>query len=860
VVALFEDRRPRVTFIEAPLGWGKTRLVHELYHWLAHEQYVPYWPPDILESQDVHEAADISRQRKRLIPGAFTVSNNAVPEWLWLGVASDASVLARPEEAHREIATQLEQHLYPILRKKQLSRAMIQALRSLASTFVPIPSDLAALLSVAEQGVTFVHEWAGRKKGQRLVSGASLEDSAASLWRLFTSVWGEEGEGGPPVILVLEDCQFLSDATVELLQLILASELPIYVLATGWPLTGDARFASFRRFVESRPPALRVERLQELSIEESEELIRSLHPGTSGQISAVVSRRFGMNPYGLQLFLINHGARRGEAFLWEESESLEEVTSDLHTEMRRILETMESSVRLALCTSALIGYRLPLSVGDKACRAVDPGSRVTDAFETDWVRLDARIEQIFGFIEPIRYEVAKDLAEDRMLVRTRNAVREAAASALSQMLSDGVADPDRDLLNSLYIELGPAITRPTFSLLVECCSDLLKSFWRQRAIRAGVAILSRADALLLEPALPDRLRVALAVQRARYYRLFFSPASTSYPAIVDVAVALTQGMSEDETGLRAWALLEQSRCIGSPDQVGYDFERSRELYTAARASADNLSTVPEDLEHSLRTREYTLMSASGLRREAAQLALAEAARSRTVFGENSVQQLECLSSYAFYLARVSPEQAIEPTRDLIRRRTDVWGTNRHPLIASDAKDLGVRMLYLYRDEMVPPALSMIDGSLRTLEASLGMARETLACRAARSIARRRMAEVAWDQMERSASLHWGELAVEDALETAAGRQRLQTRSTLSVISRQMLGLARAWAGDEAGVQQAAEALAERHDRLHQEESFAEYLWHVRALHEALLRYGRHAEAEHLKKVNPRAFRAPYPND
>jgi len=69
-----------------------------------------------------------------------------------------------------------------------------------------------------------------------------------------------------------------------------------------------------------------------------------------------------------------------------------------------------------------------------------------------------------------------------------------------------------------------------------------------------VAILSRADACCSnQPCLTDFESLWLYSERA-IIGSSFSPASTSYPAIVDVAVALTQGMSEDETGLRGLGL------------------------------------------------------------------------------------------------------------------------------------------------------------------------------------------------------------------------------------------------------------------------------------------------------------------
>lgn len=68
--------QPRLVCLEAAPGWGKTRILQELYARMARDQ--SYWPPALLTERGARSA--------QIHPGDF-VAGNAVMPWLWWGVS-----------------------------------------------------------------------------------------------------------------------------------------------------------------------------------------------------------------------------------------------------------------------------------------------------------------------------------------------------------------------------------------------------------------------------------------------------------------------------------------------------------------------------------------------------------------------------------------------------------------------------------------------------------------------------------------------------------------------------------------------------------------------------------------------------
>ena len=77
---------PRWVSLEAPSGWGKTRVARELYARLAADQGSPaYWPTSILASAD-DTVEDVSARRKRLNPDVVHAPGS-LPSFAWWGIS-----------------------------------------------------------------------------------------------------------------------------------------------------------------------------------------------------------------------------------------------------------------------------------------------------------------------------------------------------------------------------------------------------------------------------------------------------------------------------------------------------------------------------------------------------------------------------------------------------------------------------------------------------------------------------------------------------------------------------------------------------------------------------------------------------
>ena len=92
---------PQWWSFEAPPGWGKTRLVQELYQRLAARQDAPgYWPPALQAAGE-----DVGSSRKRVTPHFSQAELGATPGYFWWGV----SCLSRPGSEFEALVQDLDQ-------------------------------------------------------------------------------------------------------------------------------------------------------------------------------------------------------------------------------------------------------------------------------------------------------------------------------------------------------------------------------------------------------------------------------------------------------------------------------------------------------------------------------------------------------------------------------------------------------------------------------------------------------------------------------------------------------------------------------------------------------------------------------
>lgn len=98
--AAFDAHACTVVTLEGPRGWGKTRIVHELYARLAARPGSEYWPPRLTEVPP-----DGSRTRHVIVPDAHP--GDAQLPWLWWGVSCHLRPDGHPAQALAEALPQL---------------------------------------------------------------------------------------------------------------------------------------------------------------------------------------------------------------------------------------------------------------------------------------------------------------------------------------------------------------------------------------------------------------------------------------------------------------------------------------------------------------------------------------------------------------------------------------------------------------------------------------------------------------------------------------------------------------------------------------------------------------------------------
>jgi hypothetical protein len=99
--------------LEAPSGWGKTRVAQALFERLAARQAQAYWPATILEATAAAQSDDIADRRKRVYPewDKLNRASGSLPDFFWWGLSgADYKNGAASSILRKDIEQQIERH------------------------------------------------------------------------------------------------------------------------------------------------------------------------------------------------------------------------------------------------------------------------------------------------------------------------------------------------------------------------------------------------------------------------------------------------------------------------------------------------------------------------------------------------------------------------------------------------------------------------------------------------------------------------------------------------------------------------------------------------------------------------------
>ena len=267
-----EKAEPCLVSLEAPSGWGKTRIGREFYALLAAPQSEPkYWPDEIAEADEGREIErSASRRRRRRDPmllelharrkavrpaPLFERPGGSALEFFWWGIACTERNGA-PTSNLREDLRQVSDHrdgLDEALRRLSSRR---QRMGSKAKQAVGAAAD-EGFQEVFSKGVELMAEAfplplvgvtvrltrlgieAGKEHKQRKtqtaeasVPGASADTDTVDE---CVALLGEMCRAGLPIVIFVEDLHHADDILLELLYRVLSLEGPVLVITTTLP-------------------------------------------------------------------------------------------------------------------------------------------------------------------------------------------------------------------------------------------------------------------------------------------------------------------------------------------------------------------------------------------------------------------------------------------------------------------------------------------------------------------------------------------------------------------------------------------------------------------------------------------------
>lgn len=326
---------PQWISLEAPSGWGKTRIVREFYSRLAHERQTTqpaYWPLSMLDNQDV-DLSDVNVRRKTIFPQVVHAPGS-LPNFAWWGITCarrggvSTQALAADIgqfEAHAPYLEDAWRRLRP--KKESVSTGLrglgvavgdeivsegIGAILDATGAAVP---GLGLVQWAAAAGMNQRRARAARK--DRLYSSDVIKHDSADLVDETLEKLSKLSRPGLPLIVFIEDfhCADSDTALTELLSKLLSANAAVLLITSALPghldtppnlsqLLGDhtrilTRIQTHNKtlaFSEESSPLL----IHELSPDDLGQIVKQYHPLVDARTQSKLVQRY-TNPLMLEL-------------------------------------------------------------------------------------------------------------------------------------------------------------------------------------------------------------------------------------------------------------------------------------------------------------------------------------------------------------------------------------------------------------------------------------------------------------------------------------------------------------------------------------------------------------------------------
>lgn len=347
-----ENLKP-IVLLEAPSGYGKSRIVREFYSKLADSQ--EYWPN--LPSPE----SDPMSLRKVIGPdmAGFVWEAGALPTFTWWSFNCEELASGGALDVIGAARSQWEDHRVPVAmavdnihsrgasaaRWKQRGTAAMNRVfsegASLATDALIEAAGLTfpgarALLDWGRDAVDAVSEHQHREN--QLHSRVDLGSESAQRRHDEATSFAEVVRGVTrpelPTVIVVEDTHLMTPELAEFLNRVTAEPvLPVLVVATAWP--GAAGRPVYARWLADAEGLIETRTVQGLTPQQRERLVSVHAPGTPRETCAAIAAQL-TTPLAIKLWLALPPVRRHQSINRGALNPTEDDISELPTVMRSV--------------------------------------------------------------------------------------------------------------------------------------------------------------------------------------------------------------------------------------------------------------------------------------------------------------------------------------------------------------------------------------------------------------------------------------------------------------------------------------------------------------------------------------------
>jgi tetratricopeptide (TPR) repeat protein len=452
LLTLFESVRsgalagPAFVSLEARSGYGKTRIVQELYAAIV----ARHGAGSPLPARLTGPGASVRQGRKVIgfnppFGPPLPSPNQALPI-LWWAARCHADEAGTPHGGLHLAVERLRDLARSEFDNRERRGMMREAAPDIGEAALEIVGGLQvpAVVSLALTGGRSIQAWLRQRRPDAVETelDASLVDQAISDLVFL-------GRGRRPIVLVVEDAHYADPTLVAFLLRVHDQPLPVRLLTvcTAWPSEvlsqvrrfdageTDLTFGRLRRELELyKPHTTRIFELSPMGEVELSEFVDHVAPATPGPTRRALTRRAEGNPLALQLMLELDAVRwsiRSDAIMLRPEE-----ISSLPGSLRQIADALWSQlppdIQALLALASIQGRDFVGELAEHVAvvalsgRLGDPASALRAAVSPHaWVR-DVS-DSLLTFFEEHNYEIAHAHV-DRLGSRVVNEARQALAA------------------------------------------------------------------------------------------------------------------------------------------------------------------------------------------------------------------------------------------------------------------------------------------------------------------------------------------------------------------------------------------------------------------------------------------------